>query len=151
MIEDSMFTSTFWTRECSAGGKRIATEGIGYRFEHESDGNPPGDGSGTRRFNFAFQAAPYIIDNRDIYSEELDAEGRRFAVVEFCIRTALVTPGEFPVEVNFIESLWLIRYVFEHGIIVIEDVEVRKPEGKLLILFQKKCQLLLCQSAHDRR
>jgi hypothetical protein len=62
MIEDTMFSATWWTApNCKAGGVPLEQYGIGYEFEYESDGQPPGDGSSTREFNVAFRSAPSKI------------------------------------------------------------------------------------------
>ena len=59
MIEDTMFSATWWTApNCKAGGVPLEQYGIGYEFEYESDGQPPGDGSSTREFTVAFRSAP---------------------------------------------------------------------------------------------
>ena len=36
MIDETMFTSTWWTTDCKAGGKKIETTGVGYRFIYTS-------------------------------------------------------------------------------------------------------------------
>jgi hypothetical protein len=36
IIEEAMFTSTWWTTDCKAGGNAIETEGAGYRFIYTS-------------------------------------------------------------------------------------------------------------------
>jgi len=42
MIEESMFTSSWWTTDCKAGGNKIETEGVGYRVIYTSNTDAPG-------------------------------------------------------------------------------------------------------------
>ena len=129
MIDESMFTSTWWTKDCSAGGVLLAAEGLGYSFAYENNGDPPGDGTGTREFSTTFHAAPNVWDNSEIYTEDYDdILQARNAIVTVCVRTSLTTPGG-DIEVNFIESILSLQYSFTDGFLTFDDINVKKPEG----------------------
>jgi len=134
MIEDAMFSATWWTApNCKAGGMPLEQYGIGYEFEYESDGQPPGDGSSTREFTVAFRSAPSVSENLDVYTEDYSkGDDRRFAVLEVCVRASLKTLSG--VEINYVESLLTLTYDFQGGFFVLDSFDVAAPIAQVINL-----------------
>jgi len=131
IIDSTMFSATWWTKECpSAGAKNIGTTGLGYRFLYESDGLPPGDGSGTKIYDVAFEGAPTVLaGNTDIYREFYSDGGAKYGSAEVCVRVSLTTPTGL--EVNFAEHVIAIQYFFSDGFFVLDEFNVSKPKAKI--------------------
>ena len=132
MIEDTMFTSTFWaTTDCSSGESPLSEEGLGYRFITTNDGVSSGDGSNVRTFHVVFEITDEISvrDNPDIYTiddndndNENDNENgnNNNSRIVVCVRSSLNTMNGK--EVNYLESIIQFRYVYENGFSVANDI-----------------------------
>jgi hypothetical protein len=124
MVEDTMFTSTFWaTTDCSAGEIPLSDEGLGYQFITTNDGVLPGDGGSVRTFHVVFEITDEINvrNNPDIYTVDSDNDNGNSRIV-VCVRSSLNTMNG--IEVNYMESIIQFRYVFENGFSVADDITV---------------------------
>lgn len=125
-VEDSMISYTFYDKNCQAGNEIVPMVGTGYEFEITNDGTPIGDGSSTRGYKVKFKPTSSINQNPIIYGGDYqDDNGNVFAMVEVCARVSLSTPNG--IEVNFLESIMAVKYVFTDGFLVIDDITVRPP------------------------
>ena len=130
MIEDTMFTSTFWaTTDCSSGESPLSEEGLGYRFITTNDGALSGDGSNVRSFHVVFEITDEISvrDNPDIYTidendNDNDNGNNNNSRIVVCVRSSLNTMNGN--EVNYLESIIQFRYVYENGFSVANDITV---------------------------
>jgi hypothetical protein len=94
-----------------------------------------GDGTGTRMWYVAFEAAPTLLaqggnevdePNSKIYKEYYE-DGSKYGMAEVCVRASLQTPAG--IEVNYMESILTIHYYFSNGFYILEDFQVERPEG----------------------
>jgi hypothetical protein len=130
MIEDTMFTSTFWaTTDCSSGASSLSEEGLGYRFITTNDGVVSGDGSNVRSFHVVFEITDgssvrdnpdiYMIDDNENENENENGNNNNSRIV-VCVRSSLNTMNGN--EVNYLESIIQFRYVYENGFSVANDI-----------------------------
>ncbi|OEU06626.1 hypothetical protein FRACYDRAFT_254177 [Fragilariopsis cylindrus CCMP1102] len=134
MIEDTMFTTTFWaTTDCSSGESPLSEEGLGYRFITTNDGALSGDGSNVRSFHVVFEITDeisvrdnpdlYTIDDNDNDNENENENGNNNnSRIVVCVRSSLNTMNGK--EVNYVESIIQFRYVYENGFSVANDITV---------------------------
>lgn len=125
LVNDSMIVWTFWDRNCKEGGVELTSSGIGYELDVENDPSPNGDGTGKRRNTLSFKPTPAIKDNDVVYTGDLRDGGDREASVEMCARVSLKTNNG--IEVNFLEHVLKIRFVFTDEFILIQTVTVAPP------------------------
>ncbi|MGK3753717.1 MAG: hypothetical protein ACI8RD_006024 [Bacillariaceae sp.] len=124
MIEDTMFTTTFWaTTDCSSGGTPLEDEGIGYKFISTNDIlSVPGDGSSVRTFQVDFEITDElnIRENQNIYSLDPDSDNGTNSRILVCVRSSLKTMNG--ITVNYLESIIQFRYIFENGFSIVDDI-----------------------------
>jgi hypothetical protein len=125
MIEDTMFTTTFWaTAACSAGESPLADEGIGYKFISTNDGLLSGDGNNVRTFHVVFEITDElnIRENQNVYTVDPDSDNGTDSRIVVCVRSALNTINGM--EVNYMESIIQFRYNFVNGFSVADDISL---------------------------
>jgi hypothetical protein len=78
------------------------------------DGTPPGVGLGNRNIRVNVQIHSPQVELTPICetSNADTGQGERIATVRFCVRFSQKTPGEYSVEVKFLDTLIDIRVDF---------------------------------------
>jgi hypothetical protein len=112
-VDDSMATYSLWDTDCKGGG--VGVEGTGLTGSLVGDGTPPGVGLGNRNIRVNVQIHSPEVELTPIFETNNDQGEERIATVRFCVRFGLKTPGEYSVEVNFLETLIDIRVDFTDG------------------------------------
>jgi hypothetical protein len=132
-IDDSMAAFSVWDSGCQEGG--VDVEGTGLTGYIEGDDTPPGIGLGTRSIKVNInvhtpqvESTPIFHDTTPTYPPEQNITAFREATVSFCVRFSLNTPGDYPNEVNFHETLIDLAMDFSNGF-AIESVAAAPEAG----------------------
>ena len=132
MVEDSMISVTYWDKNCREGGVSLTPSGEGYNLELTGPDSSLGTGTGTRGYSLTLSPTYLVAGNSQIWSDDVqDQNGNSYSALDICSRVVLSTANG--VEINFLETVLTVRYVFTDVGFAVDGVSITAPEGKFIV------------------